>query len=58
MAYKDQKMVNTYEIWGGDPGANAGRDTKADEMVLDLCDGSFLGHMHSRVCSPVHPGIQ
>ena len=46
------------DISDGNPGANARRDTKADEMVLDLCDGSFLGHMHSRVCSPLHPGIQ
>ena len=45
------------EISDGNPGANARRDTKTDEMVLDLCDGSFLGHMRSRVCSPLHPGI-
>lgn len=42
MAYKDQKMVNTHEIWGGDPGANAGRDTKADEITLGLCERSFM----------------
>ena len=35
------------EISDGDPGANAGRDAKPEEMMLDLCDGSFLGHMLS-----------
>lgn len=42
MAYKDKKKVNTHEIWGGDPGANAGRDTKADEITLGLCERSFM----------------
>lgn len=46
---KDQKMVNTHEIWGGDPGANAGRDTKADEITLGLWE-----KLHGfRVCSPL-----
>lgn len=35
------------EISDGDAGANAGRDAKPDEMMLDLRDGSFLGHMLS-----------
>lgn len=41
MAYNNQEMVNTHEIWGGDPGANAGRDTKADEITMGLCERSF-----------------
>lgn len=41
MACNNQKMVNTHEIWGGDPGANAGRDTKADEITMGLCERSF-----------------
>lgn len=41
MAYNNQKMVNTHEIWGGDPGANVGRDTKADEITMGLCERSF-----------------
>ena len=32
------------EICGRDPGANAGRDTKTEEVTLNLCDRSFLGH--------------
>ena len=27
-----------------DPGINAGRDTKADKITLDLCDRNFMGH--------------
>lgn len=30
------------EISDGNSGANARRDPKADEMMLGLCDGSFL----------------
>ena len=33
------------EILGGDPGANAGRDTMADEITLEFCDRNFMDHM-------------
>lgn len=37
-------MLTCMEICGRDPGANAGRDTKTEEVTLNLCDRSFLGH--------------